>query len=82
MKGSEKQIKWANDIISAANKAWDDLKTEVTPEAQVTFEVMKNDFFAKMSSDQAEVIIASRMKYPEDAKHLKTNIGFFTKVSI
>lgn len=82
MKGSEKQIKWANDIISAANKAWDDLKGEVKPEAQEKFDTMKNDFFAKMFSDKAEVIIANRMKYPEDAKHLKTNIKFFTGVSI
>ena len=82
MKGSEKQIKWAKDIISAADKAWDDLKSGVKPEAQGKFEAMKQDFFTRMGTDDAEVVIANKHNFPEDAATLKTNFGFFTKVSL
>lgn len=82
MKGSEKQVKWASEIISAADKAWDDLKSGVKPEAQEKFEAMKQDFFARMKTDLAEVVIANKHNFPEDAAALKTNFGFFSKVKI
>ncbi len=82
MKGSEKQIKWAKDIITNAEKSWDDLKVKVNPDAQGKFDEMKNDFFKRMSSDDASVIISNRMSYPKDADHLHSNFAYFSKVSL
>lgn len=82
MKGSEKQIKWAQEIINQANKAWDDLKSGVKPEAQEKFAEMKKDFFARMESDSAEVIISYRDYFPTDSEMLKSNFAFFQKSKI
>lgn len=82
MKGSQKQIEWAESIINNALKSWDDLSAEVNPAAKERFEQMKNSFMSAMSSDDASVVIANRMSYPEDAKHLKSNLAFFVKAKL
>lgn len=82
MRGSEKQIKWAEKIITNAEKSWNDLKAEVNPGAWEQFDNMKKDFFERMKSDQAEVIINNRFNFPEDSKMLKNNMAYFSKVKI
>lgn len=82
MKGSQKQIEWATEIIKNANKAWDDLKDEVKPEAKIKFDEMKSSFFERMQSDQAGAIISNRMSFPENSGQLKANMGFFAKVNL
>ena len=82
MKGSKKQIAWAESIIANADRSWDDLSVEINPESKERFWIMKKRFMSAMSSDIASVVISNRVRYPEDAKHLKKNLAFFAKAKL
>lgn len=82
MNGSEKQVKWANDIVAASEQAWNDLSIDIKVEAKERFSAMKDEFFENMRSDSASVIIANRFKFPEDAKMLKDNLAFFMRARL